>query len=327
MAIFGRFFKLSEAFRLMIEPSATPTEHHAAEAVISSLGWRPARLSRFTTGADHFVFGAGDDAGRLVVVRMGRPDRAPTLAEGRALMTRLSALGVPLPAILGHGAVGPFPFTLLERLAGTDLGHGIAALSEAELVAIATRVARAQQATARLGVGSRFGYAVGPADGPHADWSGVVQANLDRSRQRMSAAGLFDPALIAPVAARLETLRPRLAAQPAIPFLHDTTTRNVIVDQGRFSGIVDVDDLCWGDPRWAPALTLAALRCFGGPPAYVSHWLAAAGHPADELFDFYVAVFVLDLMAEQGQVFNGNQTPISAEQRARLERVLAELTR
>jgi hypothetical protein len=45
------------------------------------------------------------------------------------------------------------------------------------------------------------------------------------------------------------------------PFLHDTTTKNVIVtSEGHFSGIVDVDDLCLGDPRYPAALTQAGYR-------------------------------------------------------------------
>ena len=44
--------------------------------------------------------------------------------------------------------------------------------------------------------------------------------------------------------------RAELDALSPVPFLHDTTTKNVIVTpEGSFSGIVDVDDLCFGDPR------------------------------------------------------------------------------
>jgi len=54
--------------------------------------------------------------------------------------------------------------------------------------------------------------------------------------------------------------------------------------------------------------------------------MAAAGHAADDAFRLYVALFLLDLMAEHGQVFNGNETPSRPEARAHLlamlERVL-----
>ena len=59
--------------------------------------------------------------------------------------------------------------------------------------------------------------------------------------------------------------RGELDSQPPIPFLHDTTTKNVIVTpEGAFSGIVDVDDLCFGDPRYVVALTLPSLTAAAG---------------------------------------------------------------
>jgi hypothetical protein len=94
------------------------------------------------------------------------------------------------------------------------------------------------------------------------------------------------------------------------PFLHDTTTKNVIVTpDGTFSGIVDVDDLCFGDTRYPAALTLAPLMAYAGPESYVSAWLQHADQADDRTFRLYVSLFLLDLMSEHGHVFNGNIAP------------------
>ena len=106
------------------------------------------------------------------------------------------------------------------------------------------------------------------------------------------------------VAARRETLD----ALPATAFLHDTATRNVIVTPaGSLSGIVDVDDLCFGDPRYTPALTMAVLLAHNGLVAYVEHWMRVAGQRDNGLFRLYVALFLVDLMSEQGQRFKDNE--------------------
>jgi hypothetical protein len=60
------------------------------------------------------------------------------------------------------------------------------------------------------------------------------------------------------------------------------------------------------------------LQAYGGPIRYVDYWLAAAGQSDDDLFRLYVALFLLDLMGEHGQVFNGNQSPSQPEARAGL---------
>ena len=112
---------------------------------------------------------------------------------------------------------------------------------------------------------------------------------------------------------------------PSTAFLHDTTTKNVIVSpEGRFSGIVDVDDLCFGDPRYVVALTLAALLASGGPIDYVDAWMRLASFRDDYIFRLYVAMFIVDLMSEHGQVFNGNQTRSNPGDRQRLMHVFTE---
>jgi hypothetical protein len=60
------------------------------------------------------------------------------------------------------------------------------------------------------------------------------------------------------------------------------------------------------------------LLAYGGPVDYVTSSLRQAGQPDDRLFHLYVAIFLLDLMSEHGQVFNGNQIPSTPEARASL---------
>ena len=138
---------------------------------------------------------------------------------------------------------------------------------------------------------------------PRARWMTISAApkSLRRSA-RLRAAGLFAPHPVESVAALVAARRETLDALPATAFLHDTTTRNVIVTPaGSLSGIVDVDDLCFGDPRYTPALTMAVLLAHNGPVAYVEHWMRVAGQRDNGLFRLYVALFLVDLMSEHGQ--------------------------
>ena len=81
--------------------------------------------------------------------------------------------------------------------------------------------------------------------------------------------------------------RDALDALLAKPFLHDMTTKNVIATEtGRFSGIVDIDDLCFGDPRYVIALTLAAVLTSAGPISYVEGWMKNAGFRTTLFFGY-----------------------------------------
>jgi aminoglycoside phosphotransferase (APT) family kinase protein len=311
----------------MKHPASTQQEPNArlAAAIAScATGRAPVAVRRFTTGARHYVFDLQFADHPPAVVRTGSPSARAELAGAIYLSRLLRPKGVPLPAILAADIDAEFPWLLLERLPGTDLGAVISTLSEPQLDSIAAKVARAQDITSKIPSAGRYGYATRPEQAPQDSWSQVLQANLARSRRRIAAAALFDTGLIDIVETMIAANTAQIDAIAATPFLHDTTTRNVIVTpDGTLSGVVDVDDLCFGDARYPAALTLAVLMAYGGPVSYVSAWLRHARQADDSLFRLYVSLFLLDLMSEHGQIFNGNQPASTAEARASLLRAFA----
>lgn len=301
--------------------TASDLPHPAlAEALAhKASGARPISVRRFTTGSQHFVFEATFTDHDPVVVRISRPADRPIVRGALRQSALLRPLGVPLPELIASDVEAPLPYLILQRLPGTDLAHVISRLPEGRLAPIADRIVEAQRIAAATPTAGRYGYAADPATAPFSKWSETLTSGILRSRTRIAAVGLLDLELVDAVESVLASLRAEADLQAATPFLHDTTTKNVIVtEDGVFSGIVDVDDLCFGDPRFVVALTLAALTAFGGPIAYAHTWMRVAGFRDDRLFRFYVAACLLDFLSEEGQVFNGNQRPTSPEQRQRL---------
>lgn len=294
-----------------------PTAEDACRVTAAALGAEVTRARRFTTGLHHFVYEVTEAGGRTVVMRMTRPSEARFMRSAVALSGQLRPLGVPLPELLAADTDAAFPWMLLERLPGRDLGDVVASLSEASLKHIAERVAAAQRIAATTSSAGRYGFSPTPEGAPFGSWSEVIAADIERSRGRIASVGLFDLAVIEPLERKLSRYRRDLDAIAATPFLHDTTTKNVIVTgAGEFSGIVDVDDLCFGDPRFVPALTHVALRDV--PVNYVDHLLQAAGWADDGLYRLYIAVIFLGFMSEHGQRFNDNEPTSSPEAREKL---------
>ncbi|MBV8167617.1 MAG: aminoglycoside phosphotransferase family protein, partial [Alphaproteobacteria bacterium] len=309
-------------------PDVSAPTSLAEAAACRAAGAPPRTIRRFSTGLDHYVFEATFADRPPLVVRLGDPHRRARMAAGLRLHGALRDRGVPLPEIVAAALDDPWPWIVLERLAGTDLGAVIDGLSQPILERIAARVSDAQAIVATLPSAGRYGYAADPYGAPLATWSRVLDANLARARPRLLATRLFDPSVVDVVAHRVGDLRSRLDALPAVPFLHDTTTKNVIVTaDGVFSGVVDVDDLCFGDPRYAPALTLAALLASRSPTAYVDHWMQHARFRDDAVFRLYVALFLVDLMSEHGQRFNDNPPPSTETRRAILREAFTDALR
>jgi Ser/Thr protein kinase RdoA (MazF antagonist) len=301
-------------------PAKMPDAALAAAIAGEVVGYAPISVRRFTSGLAHYVFDVAFADRPPIVVRIGDASAQASLAGALYLSGFLRPRGVPLPAILANDAKAQFPWIAMERLPGADLGGVIAGLSLTQLNRIASEVARAQAIAAQTGSAGRYGYAIMPDEAPHPAWSRVLEDNLSRSHARLESSRLFDAGLVDIIRGKLAIMRGQIDAIEATPFLHDTTTKNVIIaPDGKFSGIVDVDDLCFGDARYPAALTLAALIAHGGPVDYVSAWMREAQHKNDSIFQLYVAVFLLDLMAEHGHAFNGNQRPSTPRARAALQ--------
>lgn len=119
----------------------------------------------------------------------------------------------------------------------------------------------------------------------------------------MTQAGSGGPDRVAPVA-----------------FLDDTTTKNVLIHQGRLSGIVDVDVVCYGDPLYVLALTYVALEAAGFGSDYADAWrdLIITDDEQLDRLSLYRAVFALDLLSEAGVGFNKTAEVVDNRRRDRL---------
>lgn len=315
---------------------AAPTEHDARDAICRLLSAEATVVTRFPTGAQHYVYDVTLADGRRVVARMSLPEHRELVRGALGWHRLLRPRGVPLPELLASAVEpedGPFPAMLLERLPGTDLQHVYPSLTGAQRSAIAGRIAAVQRIVGNLPPGSGYGYAVSLDDPDlRPTWSAVVDANLARGRERITAAGIVDVSHVDRVAHAVERHRSALDVVPPRAFLDDTTTKNVIVADGRLSGIVDVDVVCYGDPLYVVALTRMSLLSRAYDTGYIDAWLAALDPvPAQDReallrLDLYTAVFCVDLLAELGQRFNKvGPEPVDPASVARLLTVLDEL--
>lgn len=305
-------------YRELNEP--LPQPEWAMDIVQSLVGVAPAGVRLFGKDTEHFVFEVTFSVRRPLVVRMTTPEKRRRLVDGVRLSRQLRPMGVPLPSIIAVMVDAAFPYLVLERLPGVDIGMAMRCLSDDALAMMAKRVAAAQAIVSTTPQGEGYGVAAEPDQAPHASWSGVISAMLDHIRWQDARGGNTHTDLVDQVDWIALAARGALDLQPPTPFLHDATTRNVIVTlEGRFSGIVGVDDLCFGDPRFAAGRTQASIlltQSAQPPSRYVQHLLAAAGAAEDRVFRLYVALFLLEFLVI-------GPLPDSEERRARLYEMVA----
>jgi aminoglycoside phosphotransferase (APT) family kinase protein len=310
----------------------TPTENDAATIVRSVLSERAQTITRFKTGLRHYVYDVVTESNAKVVVRIARKDDE-SLNGAVYWYWRLRPLGVPLPRLLHadiQGNLVGFPFVVLERLPGRDLGDVYSILTLEEKLAIASSVFNAQTLVHGLPPGNGFGYATSYEDPLlHGNWCDVIFASLDRSRKRMTSAAVFDPLTIDQVVSKLSKYERYLSSVQPRAFLDDTTTKNVIVSDGRLSGIVDVDVVCFGDPLWTIGLTQMALlsRAFDLDYVYVWSDLLKLTAEQRQILKLYALIFCADFMSEVGHTFNQEEASVDQSYALRLTSIFGELLR
>lgn len=203
-------------------------------AVLAALGLTGAAAVAPVSGGWDTTIWRVDLGGATYALRLFRAAQAATSRREALAMRAAAAAGLPVPRIHAAGAWAGRPALLLEWRRGVPL-----------LTALQARPARVLTLGAAFGRMQAAIHAVAPP-------AGLSQGRSDW----IAAAGSEEAALQA-----------RLRALPLRPevLLHlDYHPLNVMVDDGRVSGVLDWANAAAGDPRADLARTLTILRLSPG---------------------------------------------------------------
>jgi aminoglycoside phosphotransferase (APT) family kinase protein len=306
----------SETTNVQADPSDAHLRRCAQAAVETCLGQTAESVSRFAVGLSHYVFDVVTDSRDRIVVRVARPSRGSGLQGGLYWHGKLEGSGVPLPRLLGAGEVAGYPFAVYERLRGTDLEEIYSALPGTDRRRIAHRVAEIQRKVHTLPQARGYGHALS-YDDPRlvrfAKWPEVLNDILDRAERDIVSTALCSTRYVAVTRAEIEDAEPYLAAVAPVAFLYDTNIRNVIVHNARISGIIDVDEVTFGDPLLSVGFTKTYMLLAGDDTEFVRHWCDWLDCTAEDsrLIDLYALVYAVRFMGTLGQKLNGNASRIT----------------
>ena len=309
----------------------TPTEREAVALIERRLGVAVRVIERFPSGLANYVYDVQLVDGQRLVARLAG-DAAGDSTRAAVYWNRLlRPRGVPLPRLLAYElrpAQGT-PYLLLERLPGQELGEVYPALTRAQKRALAERIVTIQRAVGQLPDGPGYGFARSYRDPDLLPgWLDVLRAQLARAREWIAGAGVVSVEYVARVEARLPAWAAYCATIAPRPFLDDTTTKNVLIEAGQLSGIVDVDCLCFGDPLFTVGLTRMALLSRAWDTDYIDEWtrLLRLDVRQRHALDLYTAIFCVTFLGELGQAFNRDASaPVDSARVARLLGVLETL--
>lgn len=308
--------------------SPRPTERDAREVAARYSGHEKFSVSRYPTGLCHYVYEVTPESGPKVVIRMGHEDTREHLKGSIFWDQLLKPLNLPTARILHHDLTAQFPYTILEHLEGKDLGEVVSLLTPGTRRKIAQSVADIQERVAELPRARGFGYAYSYSDPRlQSEWRGFLDQQLDRARGWIRDGGLAPESHVDRVARALQEVEGYLKDVEPAPFLHDTTTKNVLVNENGLVGIVDIDDLCFGDRLYVLSLTNMAFLSARLVMDYIDFWGEAWSLTSFELrvMRVYTAINCVGFIGEMGQRFNKDVAEVDHARLRYLEGILDHL--
>lgn len=220
-------------------------------------------------------------------------------------LEKLRNCAVPVPQIISRGVYGKYSFLVLNYIPGDDIGKIYKYLSGSEKRSIAHEVIEIQNRVSKLRVSVESDWS----------WNTFIEEMLCRAEMRISKNGYFDVAKVSQVRAIAEDLSEYFSSIKPIPYLDDISTKNLLIENGRISGIIDVDWIGIGDMLTFVALTNVALLNMGCDTDYAEYLLNEIKPTGlqHKVFVFYSLMFCVDFMGERGATFLDKKVPVNRE--------------
>lgn len=290
-----------------------PNEEIASKVVSSMTNEKVISVTRMTTGDQYFVY-ALKTIDREFVIRMAHEQQKAKFYSAMYWQEKLLPLSIPLAKFIQsdlEGQYSPFPALLMNRLPGDDLCNLYSNLTGSDKKNLAMEMVSIQAKTYALPEGTSFGIADGyEKNTDDKTWFDFIMNRLLLFKNIIKEAKIFDPENVEQVINIAIDIKNEFDIISPHPFLWDASERNVLVHQGKISGIVDVDDICFGDPLFVIGLTSTALETAGYDTLYSDYW-------AEELYlnssaklrlAFYRLFFAIVFMRKQSMLTTNNQT-------------------
>ncbi len=253
----------------------TPNENAASSVVHLMTGEKVISVERMATGDQNFVYAVKTSAAEYII-RMTDVNHKYKFQSAISWQKMLLPIGVPLAEFIQSdldGKYSPYPALLMHRLPGDDLINAYPRLTNEDKRNLANEMINIQALCTCLPEGPGFGildsYDVIP---PDKSWHEFISNRLYLYKDHITKNAVFDPNMVSPVIESANSMEENFNIIKPTPFLWDASERNVLIHNGKISGIVDVDEICFGDLLLVIALTSTCLELEGHDTVYTDCW-------------------------------------------------------
>lgn len=224
--------------------------HHAiiAQIVGKEFGSKPGRIERMGNGICNEVYLA-ELGGREVIVRLKTEARYMLGSHNHIPLFR--SKGITVPEILAEDYSKrdlPFAYQIQSKIDGHDIKDVIDTLTDEQLRAVGGEIANVFRRLIDVPNNGKFGVLWGDGNDLVDSWAAEVERVTEVVIGWGTKTGVLDAKLEKILRWINSEYKDYFNSVRPITYFGDICAKNVMVHEGRFSGLVDLDSLAQGDP-------------------------------------------------------------------------------
>lgn len=207
---------------------------------------QPVLIERMKTGIDNEVYS----------VKVGTDDYIFRLNKRESIrgsgfyIPMFKSEGIKVPEIIREDyskETIPYNYQILTKLEGVDIDQVIDTLSDEQLKDIANEISIIVKKLITLPTNKQFGYAGIGREKFRPTWINVLEEMLTTIKNRTAKTGTVKSEYIDMFQKALEKYTSYFSIVPSQFYYDDMSSKNVIINDGKFNGLVDLDGVAYGD--------------------------------------------------------------------------------
>ena len=299
-----------------------------AQILQKEFGTGPDKITRMSNGICNEVYMV-ETGGREVVVRL---NTEPRFMLGSRFHTPIfQSKGIRVPEILAGDYTKthfPFSYQIQSKVEGRDIVDVIETLSDDELRAVGAEIANVFRELSSVPNNGKFGVLWGDDNDLVDSWSAEVERVTKIVIGWGKKTGVLNANLQKVLAWINSEYKDYFDRVRPYTYFGDISSKNVMVHEGRFAGLVDLDSLAQGDPLEAIGRIKASWYGTHYGTVYANAVMDSLGlpEPQRKIVTMYALLNRTFWTLENGVQFNQNASrSVDREREAKDKKIVAEL--
>lgn len=235
-------------------------------------------------------------------------------------------LDIPTPCVVAENLVNAPYYFVMSFIPGKDLGLVYYSLLKSEKKIIAKKIIGFQKEIKKLPMAKGFGSLNSYEDFENicSSWEESLLNDINRAEEAIINNGIFSVEYVLKLKKIVPYFKEYFNSIKPEPFLDDITTKNVLIHEGKLSGIIDLDWISFGDEVLFLGLVTMALLSMKADIDYADYLKDEMNlnEMQERALKFYVLMFCVIFMSEKGMCFNqAEPMKVSEEEKMLLQEI------